>query len=468
MEDQEIKEELISYLRNKGKKIAPFFDIISFTVLKDNLIISCDSFIKERLKSNYQKDIEKFLSENFNETFSISYEEKTNNNSLEEKEQKPENHKYEKIKKESKTPPKNDYCKLNPLFTFDTFIEGQNNSNAKKMAKLTTSHLGNNVCNPFLILGKVGMGKTHLMQAIAHQILEDSPNSNVIFVNSQYLVDALYNNIEIRIFKKDLENSSLYSLFKKADAFLIDDIHLFKGKDALQHELYCLFEYMIQHNKQICFTCDRPVSEIHSFQERLISRINGGIKADLSEPTSDVRYKILKQLFNQMKNDNTFSNNLEIEEDVFHYFSENMTENIREMQGIFKSFLLAINFNKNKATLGDAEEYLKYNDDSIKNKKIVKISIDSVLRVVCDFYDVKSRDVLSKKRTNKVSNCRHIISYIARELTSLSSTEIGNFLGREHSTILHGIERIENLIVHDKNLQNDINNIKKEITKSCL
>ena len=225
MSDNELKEDLVDYFKKvKNTKFIPFFDYVSFSLDKKVLTITCPSFIESKIKKNYQTNIENYLKMNFDDEISLKYVISEESVVIPTKPTKKESS-SETPKIQSK---ENKFCKLNPLFTFETFIEGQNNKHAKKIALLAASHIGSEACNPLLILGQVGMGKTHLMQAIAHRILEENPEMNVICISSQDLIDTLYDNVKSKMDKK---NNTSFSLFENADAFLIDDIHLFKGKD---------------------------------------------------------------------------------------------------------------------------------------------------------------------------------------------------------------------------------------------
>lgn len=470
MDDWELKENILSYIQQtKKKQILPFFDSVFFRLKENTLFITCSSFVESKIRKSYQKEIEDYLCHSYNDKISIFYntDEENKDYFSEESIKKinyPETKKIEKDEKKKKV--NNEFCKLNPIFTFDNFIEGQNNSYAKKMAMLASSHLGSEACNPLLILGQVGMGKTHLMQAIANRILTENPNLNVVCIGSQDLIDTLYNNIQDKINKTN--NNNIYTSFENADAFLIDDIHLFKGKDGLQHELFVLFNKLKENKKQICFTCDRPISEIHNFQERIASRIKSGITVDLSEPTADVKYKILKQKTKQLKEEGIFKHSdLELEDDVYFYMSENIHDNIRDMEGILKSFLFNIDFQKNIGTLKDAEEFLKENNNISKNKKEIKITTDMVIRKVADFYNVSTTDIKSISRKKKFALCRQIAIYITCEMTSQSTTEIGDYFEKDHTTILHSRDKIALKIKHEENLKQEIEKIKKEIIKSC-
>lgn len=470
MDDWELKENILSYIQQtKKKQILPFFDSVFFRLKENTLFITCSSFVESKIRKSYQKEIEEYLCYSYNDKISVFYNTSEDNINYSSentvlKTNSPEIKKADIEEKNFKNC--NGFCKLNPFFTFDNFIEGQNNSYAKKMAMLASSHLGSEACNPLLILGQVGMGKTHLMQAIANRILTENPNLNVVCIGSQDLIDTLYNNIQDKINKTNSNN--IYTSFENADAFLIDDIHLFKGKDGLQHELFVLFNKLKENKKQICFTCDRPISEIHNFQERIASRIKSGITVDLSEPTADVKYKILKQKTKQLKEEGIFKHSdLELEDDVYFYMSENIHDNIRDMEGILKSFLFNIDFQKNTGTLKDVEEFLKENNNISKNKKEIKITTDMVIRKVADFYNVSTADIKSISRKKKFALCRQIAIYITCEMTSQSTTEIGDYFEKDHTTILHSRDKIAGKIKHEENLKKEIDKIKKEIIKSC-
>ena len=460
MNNDELKEDLVDYLKKiKKKNFTPFFDYVSFSLNGKTLTITCPSFIESKIKKNYQSDIENYLDISFNDAISLNYvisEEPVAVPNPSKKESPSET--PEKQNKENR------FCKLNPLYTFETFIEGQNNSHAKKIALLAASHIGSEACNPLLILGQVGMGKTHLMQAIAHRILEENPEMNVICISSQDLIDTLYDNVKSKMDKK---NNTSFSLFENADAFLIDDIHLFKGKDGLQHELFILFNKLKDNGKQICFTCDRPISELPNFTDRLASRIKSGITVDISEPTADVKFKILKQKTEQLKKENIFNHkNLKLEEDVYFYLSENIFGNVRDLEGILKSFLFFIDFNSDTGTLEDAKEYVKENKNMSKVQNNTKISMDLIVKKVADFYNIPTADIKSKSRKKNIIIHRQAAVYIATQMTELTTTEIGEYFGQDHSTVINSKNKISNRIQFDSVLKSDINEIQNSL-KNC-
>ena len=460
MNNDELKEDLVDYLKKiKKKNFTPFFDYVSFSLNGKTLTITCPSFIESKIKKNYQSDIENYLNISFDDEISLNYvisEEPVAVANPSKKESPSET--PEKQNKENR------FCKLNPLYTFETFIEGQNNSHAKKIALLAASHIGSEACNPLLILGQVGMGKTHLMQAIAHRILKENPEMNVICISSQDLIDALYDNVKSKMDKK---NNTSFSLFENADAFLIDDIHLFKGKDGLQHELFILFNKLKDNGKQICFTCDRPISELPNFTDRLASRIKSGITVDISEPTADVKFKILKQKTEQLKKENIFNHkNLKLEEDVYFYLSENIFGNVRDLEGILKSFLFFIDFNSDTGTLEDAKEYIKENKNMSKVQNNTKISMDLIVKKVADFYNIPTADIKSKSRKKNIIIHRQAAVYIATQMTELTTTEIGEYFGQDHSTVINSKNKISNRIQFDSILKSDINEIQNSL-KNC-
>ncbi len=460
MNNDELKEDLVDYLKKiKKKNFTPFFDYVSFSLNGKTLTITCPSFIESKIKKNYQSDIENYLNISFDDEISLNYvisEEPVAVANPSKKESPSET--PEKQNKENR------FCKLNPLYTFETFIEGQNNSHAKKIALLAASHIGSEACNPLLILGQVGMGKTHLMQAIAHRILKENPEMNVICISSQDLIDALYDNVKSKMDKK---NNTSFSLFENADAFLIDDIHLFKGKDGLQHELFILFNKLKDNGKQICFTCDRPISELPNFTDRLASRIKSGITVDISEPTADVKFKILKQKTEQLKKENIFNHkNLKLEEEVYFYLSENIFGNVRDLEGILKSFLFFIDFNSDTGTLEDAKEYIKENKNMSKVQNNTKISMDLIVKKVADFYNIPTADIKSKSRKKNIIIHRQAAVYIATQMTELTTTEIGEYFGQDHSTVINSKNKISNRIQFDSILKSDINEIQNSL-KNC-
>ena len=393
MSDDELKEDLVDYFKKvKNTKFIPFFDYVSFSLDKKVLTITCPSFIESKIKKNYQTNIESYLKMNFDDEISLKYVISEEPVVIPTKPTKKESS-SETPKIQSK---ENKFCKLNPLFTFETFIEGQNNKHAKKIALLAASHIGSEACNPLLILGQVGMGKTHLMQAIAHRILEENPEM-----------------------------------------------------------------------KQICFTCDRPISELPNFTDRLASRIKSGITVDISEPTADVKFKILKQKTEQLKKENIFNHkNLKLEEEVYFYLSENIFGNVRDLEGILKSFLFFIDFNSDTGTLEDAKEYIKENKNMSKVQNDTKISMDLIVKKVSDFYNVSTADIKSKSRKKNIVILRQTAVYIATQMTELTTTEIGDYFGQDHSTVINSKNKISNYIKFKNDLKSDINEIQNSL-KNC-
>ena len=286
----------------------------------------------------------------------------------------------------------------------------------------------------------------------------------VICISSQDLIDTLYDNVKSKMDKK---NNTSFSLFENADAFLIDDIHLFKGKDGLQHELFILFNKLKDNGKQICFTCDRPISELPNFTDRLASRIKSGITVDISEPTADVKFKILKQKTEQLKKENIFNHkNLKLEEEVYFYLSENIFGNVRDLEGILKSFLFFIDFNSDTGTLEDAKEYIKENKNMSKVQNNTKISMDLIVKKVADFYNIPTADIKSKSRKKNIIIHRQAAVYIATQMTELTTTEIGEYFGQDHSTVINSKNKISNRIQFDSVLKSDINEIQNSL-KNC-
>jgi chromosomal replication initiator protein len=335
---------------------------------------------------------------------------------------------------------------LNPKYTFDTFVIGNSNRFAHA-ASLAVAESPAKSYNPLFVYGGVGLGKTHLMHAIGHYILQNNPKSKVVYVSSEKFTNELINSI------KDDKNVEFRNKYRNVDVLLIDDIQFIAGKDATQQEFFHTFNALHDANKQIILSSDRPPKEIPTLEDRLRSRFEWGLIADIQPPDFETRIAILKK-----KAD---IEGLNISNDVMAYIATKIKSNIRELEGALIRINAYSSLTNKDITVDLAAEALK---DIISNKPEKKINIDLIMDVVANYYGLRIEDFKSQRRTRNVAFPRQIAMYLCRKLTDTSLPKIGEeFGGRDHTTVIHAYEKISEGLKSDESLQEAINEITKKI-----
>jgi chromosomal replication initiator protein len=330
-------------------------------------------------------------------------------------------------------------------YTFETYIVGKNNDFAFNAANAISRNPGT-AYNPFLIYGGVGLGKTHLMQAIGNFVFKNSDHK-VIYVTSE---DFLNEYLECLAQKK---MTSFKNKFRYVDVLLLDDIQFFQDKLGVQEELFHTFQTLYNAKKQLVFTCDRPPSELKKFSERLISRFEQSLKVDLQPPGYEVRCAILRA---DAELRGTF-----IPDEVIDLISKNISSNVRDLKGAFNKLIAYAELQKEHVTLETAQKKLR---DELASNRQANLSIEVIQKVVADFYSLNSNDLKGKKRNQKIVFPRQLAMFICREITDFSTTEIGEaFGGRDHTTVMHSIDKIQGLLIADPSLDSTVENLKRQI-----
>ncbi len=344
------------------------------------------------------------------------------------------------------TPDNNyDSTPLNPQYTFDNYITGQSNQFAQAAA-LAVAQSPSILYNPFFIYGGVGLGKTHLINAIGNQVLKMYPEKKVIYVSSEQFVNELINSI------KEQRNEEFRNKYRTIDVLIIDDIQFIGGKTTSQEEFFHTFNTLFLANKQIIISSDRPPKELHTLEQRLRTRFESGLIFDIQPPDFETRAAILKQKAEQF--------NLDISDELINYIASKITSNVRELEGAIKKITVLKGLSHSGVTYEIVDKSLA--DFSIKNAGI--ITPDTIISAVEKHFNLKEGSLKSTKRTKEVAYARQISMYIMRELTEMSSPKIGQALGgKDHSTVLHGIEKIENDISNDVTIKNLVEDIIKNI-----
>jgi len=340
---------------------------------------------------------------------------------------------------------KKQHSQMRDDYTFEKYIIGENNNFAANAAIAISRNPGT-AYNPFLIYGGVGLGKTHLMQAIGNYIHENSDHK-VIYVTSEDFLNEYVQAI------REKEMPAFKNKFRYTDVLLIDDIQFFQEKEQIQEEFFHTFNTLINAKKQIVVTCDRPPSELKKFNDRLISRFEQNLRVDLQPPRYEVRCAILKSTAE--------SRGVVIPDEVIDLISKNISSNIRDLIGALKTLISYTEIMGQPVTLEIAQQKLR---DIFASRRQANLSMEIIQKVVADFYSLSSNDLKGKKRNQKIVYPRQLSMYICREMTDFSTTEIGEaFGGRDHTTVMHSIDKIQGLLITDPSLDSTIENLKRQI-----
>ncbi|MGG0668955.1 chromosomal replication initiator protein DnaA [Sporosarcina koreensis] len=333
---------------------------------------------------------------------------------------------------------------LNPKYTFDTFVIGSGNRFAHA-ASLAVAEAPAKSYNPLFIYGGVGLGKTHLMHAIGHYILEQDPSKKVVYLSSEKFTNEFINSI------MNNKAGDFRNQYRNVDVLLIDDIQFIAGKEQTQEEFFHTFNTLHEESKQIIISSDRPPKEIPTLEDRLRSRFEWGLITDIAPPDLETRIAILRK---KAKADGL----LDISDEVMLYIANQIDTNIRELEGALIRVVAYSSLVNMDITTDLAAEALK---DIIPNSRPRTVSILDIQKTVGEHYNIRLEDFTAKKRTRAIAFPRQIAMYLSRELTDSSLPKIGSeFGGRDHSTVIHAHEKISNQLKDDQNLQQDIQDIK--------
>ena len=336
---------------------------------------------------------------------------------------------------------------LNKRYTFKEFIVGNCNRLAHAGA-LAVAERPAQAYNPLFIYGRSGLGKTHLIQAIGHQVNKDFPNMVIVYVSTESFVNELIHAIQK---SKTLEFKKKY---RNVDILLIDDIQFLAGKEAMQEEFFHTFNALHDANKQIVCTSDRPPKAIHTLEERLRSRFEWGLITDLQPPDIETRIAILR---NKIEDEH-----IQIPAGVIEFIAENVTNNIRELEGSLIKILAFASLTCQEITVKIAREALR---DIVKSSEKPKVTPRKIIEAVAQEYDIPADSLRSKTRISRVVRARQIAMFLCREMTDLSLVMVGKqFGGRDHSTVLHSVRKIEKLMADDAILAVRAEDIRKKIS----
>lgn len=345
----------------------------------------------------------------------------------------------------TKTSKRNEENNLNSNYIFDNFVIGESNKIAHAASVAVAESPG--IYNPLFLYGNVGLGKTHLMHAIANYILEENTDAKVIYASCEKFTNELITSI------REQKNKEFREKYRKIDVLLIDDIQFIVDKTQTQEEFFHTFNDLKESGKQIIISSDRPPNELEPLTERLRSRFSGGLMADIKMPNFETRTAILEKKAESL--------NVSIPKEVSQFIAKSVNSNIRELEGALTRVIAYSNLTGVSMNIELAEDALK----DIIQEKDVSLSCDYILETVSNYFNVKIEEIKSKKRNQPITNARQVYMYLARELLSESLLNIGKIIDRDHSTVIYGIEKIEKKIKKDKNFEININQLKDKLLK---
>ncbi len=351
----------------------------------------------------------------------------------------------EKVKQVPPKPKDNLTFNLNPKYTFDTFIVGNNNSLAHAASVAVAESPVNSEYNPLYIYGGPGLGKTHLIHSIAHYILENSPELKILYVTSeQYIneiVEAMRNSKQDRTMMNNFKKK-----YREVDVLMVDDVQFITGKVSFQEEFFNTFNALYEQGKQIILTSDKHPNQLDHLDERYRSRFNWGLPIDITVPDYETKLAILRE-----KNEQDKAN---LSEDILKYLAENITTNIRDLEGAFKTLLFRSRLNNSSLTLDEAINDIK---DLIVTEGKNSLTNDYIINIVIEHYGITLEEINSKNRSMKISNARQMCMYLCRKLTHSSYESIGASLGkRDRTTVMHGCDKIEKELENNSSLQTEV------------
>lgn len=336
---------------------------------------------------------------------------------------------------------------LNSRYTFNNFIKGEGNQLARAAAGAISDNPGGTSFNPFFVYGGVGLGKTHLIQAVGNEIIKKYPDKKVIYLSSDSFtvefVEAIQSN---RV-------NEFSSFYRGMDVLIIDDIQFLIGKEKTQDLFFHIFNTLHQSRKQIILSSDKPPKELKGLDERLISRFQWGLTADIQPPEWETRIAILKN--------KAEAYGMMVSNEILEYIATNITSNIRELEGCLIKLLASASLNSKELTFELTKKTVK---EIATERKINNITIESITKNVCDFLGVAENKIRDKTRKKEIVLARQLAMYLSKELTKSSLKTIGlHFGGRDHSTVIHACNSIENAKVSDESLANIIDTLKNQI-----
>lgn len=453
-------KEALSQFKNElsEQEFAMWFNMEYETSGELSIVVSVPSgFYRDQVKQRYQARIENRLFELSGQHITLDLEVKQrtkNTHTIIQQDKFDNNEKPSSVTNNISTAIKQTepvfqerggHPQLRKDYTFENFVIGENNSFAANAALAISKNPGT-AYNPCLIYGGVGLGKTHLMQAIGNLAWKEK-GCKIIYITAENFTNEFVEAI------KNNKTHDFKNKYRNADMLLIDDIHFLQKKNETQEELFHTFNALYDANKQIIFTCDRPVSELKNLSERLRSRFERGLNVDLQPPSYETRCAILSKKIELR--------GIHITSEVINLIAKNISSNVRDLEASLTKLIAYAELTKRPITLEIAQQQLR---DVFGSPKQNNVTIETIQKVVAEYFSLSYTDLKGKKRTKAVSFPRQLAMYIAREITEYSTTELGmEFGGRDHTTVMHGCQKIEERLKAEPSLETTIQKLNKLI-----
>ncbi|MBO7430754.1 MAG: chromosomal replication initiator protein DnaA [Spirochaetia bacterium] len=419
-----------------------YLDQLSYISSEEGILTigTPSKFLKDRMENlGFRKKLEDAVSERAGSKIEVKIE-------IAQQELSAEEQKAPEKAGEPEELPKN-HPALREEFTFSNFVVSTNNELAANAAMAISMAPGKSY-NPLLIYGGVGLGKTHLMQAIGNEIYRRFPEKKVVYVTAEKFT----NEFIAALFQHS--TPAFKNKYRGVDVLLIDDIHFFQGKEQVQEELFNTFNALYEVNKQMVFTCDRHPSELKNLTERMKSRFMSGLPTDLKIPDYETRIAILKKKCDQQK--------IFIKDEVLEFISKNVTTSVRDLEAALTKIIAYSELIRKEVTLEVAKNQLSY----LGATRTENVSIDRIIKAVAENFNISSSDIRGRKRTKNIAWPRQIAMYIINHLGEYSMNEIGNEFGKDHTTVIYAIQKVEDSIKSNPTLEPLIQKIEEEIREA--
>ncbi|MFZ2664074.1 MAG: chromosomal replication initiator protein DnaA [Patescibacteria group bacterium] len=421
----------------------------------NSVTILCeDDFVKKNLEKKHMDLVTKAIKNIAGKNLSIKVKVSTDKNGRAEKEEKDEMGPLFSSQKDPSVviEEKRHKSNLSSKFTFENYIIGKNNNLAYAIATAVAEKPGE-LYNPVFIYSRVGLGKTHLIQAIGNRVIESKPGTRVIYTTGEAFTNELIEAIQSGKGKGQYTTNQFREKFRKADVLLIDDVQFIIGREATQEEFFHTFNTLYMAGKQIVITSDRPPKDFTNLEDRITSRFSSGIIADIQNPDMEMRAAILRAKRDENKDF--------VPNEVINYIAERVDSNIRELEG---AYLQVVTYAKANGLELNVELASRALGQTIREKVAKNVNVNEILKAVCLYYSVKAQDLKGKRRNRELVIPRQVAMYLMKEITDMPFMTIGEFLGgRDHTTVMYGVDKIQAEMAQTGKTTQDVVNVKQII-----
>lgn len=337
---------------------------------------------------------------------------------------------------------------INPINTFENFVVGSGCQLAHA-ASIAVANAPGRAYNPLFVFGETGLGKTHLMHAVAHQMLANNPKARIAYVSTEKFTNEFIHAI------RENKLTKFRQYYRNVDALLVDDIHFLSGKESTQEEFFHTFNDLFESGRQIFLASDRPANEIERLENRLVSRFQWGLVTDIQAPDFETRVAILRNKAAAMK--------IELDDEIMEFLAERVSRNVRRMEGALTRIAGYNNLIDRKLDLNAVERLLS---DLLHEEAASKVTVDQIQRKVSDYYKIRFSELVGRRRTSAIVFPRQVAMYISRTLTSDPLKSIGDaFGGRDHGTVIHACKQVENMMEQDGSVKRGVDYLIKQLSK---